>query len=571
MPGKSDDEPLSNHVDIPFDPSYTAARNWTQRLCMEPRIPKVDGFQFVSVDTNPETHYLMKSILLRPVYLPPADDRLASKDLRYLEAYKALCTAPIGQDRWPAQASGPSSPGPFQRGWTTFVEEQQVAAARARDRCLQHDIGPWSTPSIWSTAEVAEELYRRRVAKAEQDAGEGGDVPEEPIRPDDYLTMEEYIALETTKTAANFEGISKARTSKPKREQQDDANIKEAAVYQEGGEDDGGGAAQVEGSDIRARRGMAAFGENVCLAHRFDPATLKSILDFDTAERNTSFVKQLKETPLTADGELPLPSNMQVVLQQQRLLRKDLLLPLEGLKSLGGETLKAVVKAQRSKFAGEAEKDDDAPPIENDDEAPPVHPPSTSSAGPSAYFVPGEEFEQPSDLIKQLVRRFEMGTVNERTGRAEPRPLKRDQALFVTRFASACNAVWEDEQKVKDGSLDVRKRRTFNYFISGQGGSGKTSIVQEICLPAIDALFPTKPDQPKSTLIACAKWSQAENISTKEHRAVSCHRAALLGVQSYENRNMGAKDKQGALRKMWDGLRCFIAEEISMWGPALYN
>ena len=59
-PSKSDDEPLSNHVDIPFDPSYTVARNWTQRLCMEPRIPKVDGFQFVSVDTNPETHYLSR-------------------------------------------------------------------------------------------------------------------------------------------------------------------------------------------------------------------------------------------------------------------------------------------------------------------------------------------------------------------------------------------------------------------------------------------------------------------------------------------------------------------------------
>ena len=33
-------------------------------------------------------------------------------------------------------------------------------------------------------------------------------------------------------------------------------------------------------------------------------------------------------------------------------------------------------------------------------------------------------------------------------------------------------------------------------------------------------------------MAVCAKWSQAENISTEEHKAVTCHRAALLGFQS---------------------------------------
>ena len=61
--------------------------------------------------------------------------------------------------------------------------------------------------------------------------------------------------METTKTAANFDGISQARTTRPKREQKDDADVAEAPTFQEGGEDTGEGVAQVEGSDHRARQG----------------------------------------------------------------------------------------------------------------------------------------------------------------------------------------------------------------------------------------------------------------------------------------------------------------------------
>ena len=56
------------------------------------------------------------------------------------------------------------------------------------------------------------------------------------------LTVEEYMALETTKTAANFEGISKAKASKPRRQQKDDVEVAEAPVCREGAEDSGAGA-----------------------------------------------------------------------------------------------------------------------------------------------------------------------------------------------------------------------------------------------------------------------------------------------------------------------------------------
>ena len=76
-----------------------------------------------------------------------------------------------------------------------------------------------------------------------------------------FLTVDEYVALETIKTAGNFDGISKARSSKPKREQEADAKVLEAPLYEEGGEESGAGAAQVEGAELRAKQGMAKLGE----------------------------------------------------------------------------------------------------------------------------------------------------------------------------------------------------------------------------------------------------------------------------------------------------------------------
>ena len=108
--------------------------------------------------------------------------------------------------------------------------------------------------------------------------------------------------------------------------------------------------------------------------------------------------------------------------------------------------------------------------------------------------------------------------------------MKRDQVLFVAQFAYACNCVWDDEQN----DVPMKRRHRFNMLLLGQGGSGKTAVIQEIVLPAMDFLFPPDPtDGGNPVLIVCAKWSQAENISTDTHTAVSCHRAAHMGIGSH--------------------------------------
>ena len=114
--------------------------------------------------------------------------------------------------------------------------------------------------------------------------------------------------------------------------------------------------------------------------------------------------------------------------------------------------------------------------------------------------------------MAHLAKKFEDGPVDPTTGGRAPRTLKRDQTLFLAKFADACNKVWDDENEKKPWA----QRRTFQMLLMGQGGSGKTAIIQEIVLPVMDFLFGHS-----ATQIVCAKRSQCENISTEHHRATS--------------------------------------------------
>ena len=186
---------------------------------------------------------------------------------------------------------------------------------------------------------------------------------------------------------------------------------------------------------------------------------------------------------------------------------------------------------------------------------------------PAAYFAPTDAWRRPSDYVAHLARKFEEGKPDPKTGKVVARPLKRDQVYFIAQFAAACNTVWKEER----GDTPMNKRSLFNMLLIGEGGTGKTAIVQEIVLPAADFIFPMQEPTSKPSLIVCAKWSQAENISTKTHKAVSCHRAGLIGVQSYRNAHMHPRAKKRALTRAWDEKRVLVIEEVGTVAPPLYN
>ena len=165
--------------------------------------------------------------------------------------------------------------------------------------------------------------------------------------------------------------------------------------------------------------------------------------------------------------------------------------------------------------ADDGDDDIDAPPDPDADSA--TRSTNVAAGEAEAKFAPSDAWRRPSDYVAFLAKRFEEEWVNPRTDKKEPRPLKRDQVLFVTKFAEACNTVWAEDLRVEDGELDIDKITCFNFLLMGQGGSGKTAVVQDIVLPTLDFLFGCD-----ATLIVCAKWSQAENISTDSHKAADC-------------------------------------------------
>ena len=382
----------------------------------------------------------------------------------------------------------------------------------------------------------------------------------------DLLSVEEYIALQTLAIARNYDGIAHAQAEKPKRQIDRDALIPEQPLYVEGADGTSyGGEGQIENlGDDRT----ATLRQNVHLAHRFEEADLKDILAYDTAERRQAFVKELEEIAFMHDGELPPPTDRKKVEIRREDLSDRLLTPFQGLAHLD-DLLTDVIARQRTTFGAESSKACPANNPEGDTDVPPepgelVAKPDEQDA--KARFAPSDCWRRPSDYVAYMAKRFETDWTNPHSGKKESRPLKRDQGLFVAQFAHICNTVWDEDRKVEEGEMNANKITCFDILLMGQGGSGKTAVVQDIVLPTLDFLFGCE-----ATLIVCAKWSQAENISTDAHKAITCHRAASVGIQSYRNANILPGDKKEALRRRWENKRCLVLEEVSMIGPDLYN
>ena len=325
--------------------------------------------------------------------------------------------------------------------------------------------------------------------------------------------MPEYIALQTLTVARNYDGIAHAQAEKPKRQIDRDVLVPEQPLYVESADHpSGGGEGQIE--NLPSSK-ATTLGLNVHLAHRFDDAALSEILAFNAADRKQAFVRGLETTSFMQDGHLPLPFEDNQIKIRREHLSDVLSEPFRGLAHLGG-LLEDVIARQRTYFGtGQVAPRDEEEDDEDDDvDAPPV-PGKHVARDATAIFAPSDAWRLPSDYVAFLTQRFENEWINPRTKKKERRPLKRDQALFVTYFAYVCNTVWKEDRKVEDGELAVEKMKCFSILLMGQGGSGKTAIVQEIVLPTMDFLFGTE-----TTLIVCSKWSQAENISTAVHKAL---------------------------------------------------
>ena len=166
-------------VEIDFDPSYTVASSWTQRIASEMRVPLLDGFKFVTEAAAAEEHYKLKSVIFRPISLPPpSKERNDSKDYRVLEAYKQLCTPPPGsKEEWPATCGGPQSPGPFQRSFLHYMRSIRSAADSGERRVLSQVRWP-SLLEYGGSASCTPPARRTAAGRGRARGGRGGGAPD---------------------------------------------------------------------------------------------------------------------------------------------------------------------------------------------------------------------------------------------------------------------------------------------------------------------------------------------------------------------------------------------------------
>ena len=137
--------------------------------------------------------------------------------------------------------------------------------------------------------------------------------------------------------------------------------------------------------------------------------------------------------------------------------------------------------------------------------------------------------------------------------------MTRDQSLFMARFAQCCDAAWEDEREAQPS-----KRRVHHLLLLGQGGSGKTHVVQKLVFKVVQFIWPKKSDTEQTLMVVASSNAQAKNISTPDTRARTLHSASVMRIQKLTNDQMRSGNKQASRAKIWDHVRVLIIEECSM-------
>lgn len=527
----------SGHIDIPFMSEYSLSVTHMQRLAAEFRVPLFEGFTMPSANVDSETASMYKQILLRPTQIERIEE---PDDVRSVSAFSKYCEVSATDERhetaWATNA--------FTKNWLAFDCEQQVLAEEAFNRFLSR----YEWESLWNTREVQEALSN--MCQEETEADDPKSSPEDDSCDPEYChdrtkprcTVKQYVALVGQRVAWNLEGLASARLEKRPRQYQNDAAVHQVYMQATSG---GGG---VDGEDGEAEGLTTTAPKPAALAH-FEPLPwnitsaedIQNILDFKYRLRLTQFAKDLLQFPCMQPAQAASASIMQHLSAAWRNQYSLAVLPEPELLEL------ANLLSTRMEISHDEGDIDIADPEDH------VCSGDAAKTAPEC-FATQSVYAKPSDYILSLLAKL-----------PPDKKLTRDQTHFMLRFAESCDMAWDDEAKPPS------QRQTHHIILLGQGGSGKTHVVQNIVFEAVNYIWPPRSADEPTLMVTASSNEQAKNISTKDVKARTLHNASGMRVQQLINSKMRPGDKQKHLTRLWNEVRVLIVEEVSMVSAAAFN
>jgi hypothetical protein len=538
-------------IDIEFVPTYALRNTHLQRLASDFRVPLFEGFTMPSGDADSETAALYKQVLLRPLAVEENED--VAPDLKLIEAFAPTCV-PASNNLGSRSLEGRSA---FTRNWEQFAQVQEGEALQARAQLLDR----YEWPSLHETQEVYETFHGMYMEDL-------GDQDEAMIAPGDdtnafdpeychdrakpRVSMAQYVALVGMDVAENLEGIARARMDKKPRHYQSAAAIHQAYMQVISAGGDTGGDGDVD--DIEpvgvAPKEAGRFFEPVPLWGINSVEGLEQVLDFGHRIRLTPFAKGLLELPCMKLDPWAQAGPRMDEGSYGAAWRSMYARNLSSESHADEMHLVDLVTLQTSRL--DVNRAEDEPDVLGGKDDQPVAERGNREA--QAGFSAQDVYRSPSAYIRILIEEL-----------PQHEKLTRDQTLFMVRFEAACDAAWEDEQKPPD------ERRVHHLLLLGQGGSGKTHVVQKLVFTAVEYIWPSAGRAQKSLMVVASSNAQAKNISTREVKARTIHNAAAMRIQELINPKMRPGKKQNQLTRLWDPVRVLVIEEVSMVAASWYN
>ena len=489
--------------------------------------------------------------------------------------------------------AGPSNPfQTFVAQWKRYLKDVVLPNAAEARRKVRTRV---SWPSLWETREVYEELvYKRNLREQRPAEHEGHWNPSEEVKAEarrtattcpfvnwqeenqdtkewgaPRLTVLEYASLIAHRSEQNYEGIARARVAPKQRRDElakdsvEDPNIQR--IQEEGGDFGYGDDEEHQGEDYGFLADDGKTPEKptdelsrdswvkACFYHRDKQQP------FVTRMFELGLLREMNPDPKKPPARVTKPQPWGQVWRKEVSERTAMTehLPDTATNSDTAPHIKdfrQTVVDQYAEFKqrnSQTKRQVGATAGSSEDLGT-----TTATEHPDAEAA-WADIETPVTKMKKLIAELEK----------EPPPgdkkkkitLTHHQVLACVQFANMVTVAWEEEKK----GIPWDKRTQKTMVLLGQGGTGKTMIVQKLFVPLVEWAFPSDEDGTRWEVLAYSH-AQADAISTRTLRAKTMHTASGMRVQSLANKDMAPRQKKDFLTQTWSNKMVLFCEEISM-------